>query len=408
MATQSLNPNATAFHPSFNWTVMNRPRFNSLCRYHSHDSGNRCHFGNACWYVHAQELHRPTLAEQTASLLCAVHAILSFAVSLLAQHTATTAVSGFADEQKTDDAVKTDCDEPQQPKSARAHSQDAAPHSAHDDARAVSEKMTTMVSNDHIDQKDEKVDDHIAGLPFEDHIEAKVDLDDETLDSDETEKLWRFVLANCPDKLVNKYPKLLNNFRQQQYFDNMDAVLTGLKKDNLNGKPVIIKGRVQSTQRFIVELHDYAKTPRRLLIKDENLLTLHPRPGCEASQLFKDEFGSDSWNQLTLNNCCLSNDKVLFCFIKHQFPHYDRTMATRRGHMHQMSSITNEAASLAKVRRLGVNRDDCSKILSLLYTLCFNRKLHVVRLFEIPSTWTPQKWDDRLEPTLFVLLPPND
>ena len=351
MATQSLNPNATAFQPSFNWTVMNRPRFNSLCRYHSHDSGNRCHFGNACWYVHAQELHRPTLAEQTASLLCAVHAILSFAVSLLAQHTVTTAVPGFADEQKTGDAANTVSDEPTQSNSARAHSQDAAPHLAHDDAQPASEKRSTMVSYDHIDQKD-AVDDQNIGLHFEDHIEAKVDIEDETpnhtdaylriqaaltsmttalafedapradvdlkLDepqplletsakhkakpsAQETERLWRYVLGNNPQQLLSKYPSLLNEFKQQHYLGDMDAVLCGLqKKPELNNQPVVVKGYDQSKQRFTVELDYLSVTPKMLLIKNENLSLMRTHPLVRAVTHFKSSIEPAHWKRWPL------------------------------------------------------------------------------------------------------------
>ena len=98
----SLNPSAAEFHLTQRLTILNRPIYNSLCRFHCHESGNRCHFGNACLFVHAQEFHRPTFGEQTASLLQAVHHILTFAVScLLKQPTAmqTSAVPGFAAQQ---------------------------------------------------------------------------------------------------------------------------------------------------------------------------------------------------------------------------------------------------------------------------------------------------------------------
>jgi len=131
MATQclsadesNLNPLANDFHPSNQWTVMNHPRFNSLCRYHSHESGNHCLYGSACWYVHAAELHRPTYAEQQASLLQAVLSILAFAVSCLQQpQFPPPTTSGFAAQQTTAEHDDADVDDTADPDSANSHLQ---------------------------------------------------------------------------------------------------------------------------------------------------------------------------------------------------------------------------------------------------------------------------------------------
>ena len=81
---------------------MNYPKFNILCRYHTHPSGNHCCYGDACFYVHARELHRPSFAEQSASLLLALHNLLLFAVSLLPQPVA---LPGFADAQNNSEPL---------------------------------------------------------------------------------------------------------------------------------------------------------------------------------------------------------------------------------------------------------------------------------------------------------------
>ena len=395
---------------------MNRPRFNRLCKFHCDQRGNLCHFGDACWYGHAQELHRPTTGEQTANLLLTIYNLIAFAVSCLQQPKATqsTAFSGFeaqrADERvdDADDDLKHDQAEPPQPKMAPATPKEAdvrqnvnVPDDGKPDIDCAMvndfmEDKTNVKYEPEVSAETFETFQPIGGKPFEDHIEVKVDTADEhndfrkakipkiaankTLGIRKTEKLWRFVLANAPLKLVTKYPKLLHEFQKQHYLGDMDAVLTGLKKAELNGKPVIIKGRNHSKQRFMVEIHEHSKTPRSLLIKNENLQTLRPRPGSDAFQLFKDDIETDSWAILTVNDCCYHNENLLRFFINHQFVYYDARTATKDGY----TLLCTDAVKYAKERGYGVTKKDCPKILSLLYSLCFQRKLHIVRVFEIP------------------------
>ena len=365
-----------------------------------------CRFGNSCVYLHAQELYRPTLSEQTASLLQAVQQLILFAVSCL-QHTCVAQAPAFAAEQRQepveDDELKHNDEDLL---STEAKSEPLKPTDAFD-AKPARQNLAGIDKQSDIVEFDEAVPvihhEDTKDTPKQ-FLEEKVDLSSASklLGAQKEEKLWRFVLANAPQKLVAKYPKLLHEFQKQHYLGDMDAVLTGLKKDDLNGKPVIIKGRNHSKQRFIVEIHEHSKTPRSLLIKNENLQTLRPRPGSDAFQLFKDDIETDSWSILSVNDCCYHNENLLRFFVNHQFIYYDARTATKDGY----TMLCTDAVKYAKERGLGVTNKDCTKILSLLYSLCFQRKLHIVRVFEIPLTWTPQKWTDKLE--LFVLLPPND
>ncbi len=150
----TLNASATEFYPTNNWTVMNHPRFNTLCRFHTHVSGNHCQFGEACWFVHARELHRPTFAEQTASVLQAVHYTLLFAVTCL---------QNFAAQPKTDELVTqqttaehtgaaSDADDLK----LASERKDDALHEAYADADDASGRMNIMVENDQsTDQEDD-------------------------------------------------------------------------------------------------------------------------------------------------------------------------------------------------------------------------------------------------------------
>ena len=147
MATQchsKLNPSATAFRPNHTWTVMNRPRFQTLCRYHCADSGNHCRFGAACWYIHAQELHRPTYAEQQTSLLQAVLSVLLFVTSCLQQPKFPSPTNfGFAVQQTTaahdDDADADNTDD-----RAESHLQSKDAREAYVNGDAACSKMNIM------------------------------------------------------------------------------------------------------------------------------------------------------------------------------------------------------------------------------------------------------------------------
>ena len=491
----TLNPSADAFYPPQQWTIMNRPIYSTLCRYHCHVSGNQCHFGNACWFVHAQELHRPTFGEQTASLLQAVHSLILFAVSCLQLQAPAMPASAAAqtvqrDESVDDDDLKLNGEDLL---STEAKSEQSTPTNAfdteparqnlagddkqsdaldqallefeqHDDEDATdseldnksvddresiggkpytnildaevsellqSEEETVETKTDTVTEVDAKinsVDIHsdkvepIGGKPFEDIIEAKVETKAATkttvdakstandfieakidtsyaLSPKKTEQLWTFVLANNPHALVAKYPKLRKQYVKLQYLGKMDAILVKLKKTELNGKPVIIRGRVKNRGRFIVEFHDYSKSPKSLRIKDENLQTLKPRPTLEAFSIFKSDIEESSWAILTVNDSCFHNDNILYVFLSNQFPFYDGDVAENP----KLKKLCVDTVKMAKAKGMGVTQRDCPKIISLLYCLAFNRKIHIVRIFQIPSSWTPQLWSG--EENLFVLLP---
>ena len=279
--------------------------------------------------------------------------------------------------------------------------------------------LDTKVDNEFVHDREP-----IGGKPYEDIIEtktatettvdaksttndftnAKIDTsyDERRLSPKGTKQLWTFMLANNPHALIAKYPKLRKQYVKQQYLGKMDAILVKLKKTELNGKPVIIRGRVKNRGRFIVEFHDYSKSPKSLRIKDENLQTLKPRPTLEAFSIFKSDIEESSWAILTVNDSCFHNDNILYVFLSNQFPFYDGDVAENP----KLKKLCVDTVKMAKAKGMGVTQRDCPKIISLLYCLAFNRKIHIVRIFQIPSSWTPQLWSG--EENLFVLLPPND
>ena len=463
MATHShqpLNPSAAVFipSPSYHYTVMNQPRYDILCRYHIHESGNHCRYGLGCRYVHAQELYRPSLGEQTATLLLAVHSLILFAVSCF-QQTQATAPQAYA-AQQTSDVPEEHAAGAIDPETVHPRQHDVAEHGHPDAADVPHSKTSSVVDADETDMKDDSNAGPTGGLHFENHIEAQVDFKDndddmdlkvdigdqhmaalnlsasnidiadkaddhmdvkhevdddhplsletlimfpitnDKLGSGETEELWRFVLANSPEKLVVKYPKLLQVYRKQKHFDGMDAILLGLKTTSLNGKPVIIKGYNGKKERFIVHLHEYLETPKPLLIKNENLQTLNPHPITDALKQFRDDIGNDEWLRLTENNTCYYNDKLRMAFIRFQFPFYDRQTATKDGY----EQLFADALKYSIAHALGITTADCPSMISLLYSMCHFRGLHMMRIFVVPPHWTPQQWNTNLH----VLQPPND
>ena len=245
LAPNQLNTSAEEFTPTQTIhqqrTIMNRPRFNRLCRFHCHKAGNLCHFGDACWFGHARELHRPTYAEQTAALLQTVHTILLLAASCL-QHN-----SGSAAQQTEHCANDADGGlshkEPLQTKTGPAPS--------HAVVREDDDAIESKPKNEQIERKEaSKDDERKTSLEFENQIETKVDIQDKhkdftdakvdtasaakTLDAPKEEKLWTSLLCNNPQALFTKYPKLRKKYFKLQCIGKMDAIIIKLKKQELN------------------------------------------------------------------------------------------------------------------------------------------------------------------------------
>lgn len=474
MATHSaLDPLTTAFCPTRavppKWTPRNNPAFSTHCRFYLHDLGNICRFGNSCRYLHAQELFRPTLFEQTSGLLQAVHQLILFAVACL-QHTGVAPMAqapSFAAEQREDrvddDDLKDDGEdlltteaksepstpadtlnvEPARPnldgdvkqsdpieldkaddsKQRAELDEPIARKSVDDDAKRDMNQGDPDIDDRHIDdtcdQKlvDDAVDEdntlhserdaHAGGKHFEAVLVNQPDLAgmptlntaQKTLSTQKEVKLWRHLLANTPQVLIAKYPKLREEYAEQHCLGNMDALLINLSKADLNGKPVMIRGRHKPSGRFIVQLIDHSTSPKMLRIKNENLQTLSPRPVSEAFFIFKSDVEDESWAILSMHNCCFRNENIIRVFVNNQFPFYDSATASNR----KYTQLCLDVVKMAKDKGLGVTAKDCPLIISLLYCLAFYRHLHIVRIFAIPSSWTPQLWSVKMN--LFVALP---
>ena len=202
------------------------------------------------------------------------------------------------------------------------------------------------------------------------------------------ENLWRYLLANDPQKLIAKYPDLGYEFQETHCFANSDAQLTKLKTESLNGQPVIIRARSKSTHRLAVKFHDHSASPREMTVKGENLSYMTPLPASDAFSIFKSNVSSDLWTRLTVKDSCFKNENIIRSFVGQQMPYFDETVQKNR----KCSTLCRDVTKLAKDAGVAVSVEGCPKILSLLYTLSFHRQIHIIRIFNIPSNWALQPW----------------
>ena len=188
MATHSdLNALATPYVPTravpTQWTPINNPTYPTHCRFYLHDLGNFCRFGNSCNYLHAYELYRPTVSEQTMCLLQATHQLILFAVTCL-QHSQTIFAAQQSDQNADEDIDDQKHDlVPQRPTQDPSQSKDADAHKDDDEADIERFKMSTMVNDKTIDSKEDDRDEPSAEIEtFENHIEIEIDTQDKHKD----------------------------------------------------------------------------------------------------------------------------------------------------------------------------------------------------------------------------------
>ena len=495
-ATKStLNPRAATFAPSEKkkkadtfspteptptWTWMNRPLHNTLCRFHSHEAGNRCYFGLSCQYGHALELHRPTYAEQTAAILQAVHQVLIFAVSCLYSKGVTQQTHPIDDDDLKIDSndvlptfgadTKANCNTTTtrtassssrglrdlrqedlcctHPSKAAKEPEDPKLYDCEDEpslgathfepkpqaglnlplsllslpvnaiksttqqttaARTTASTTTTCerpIGGKHFENTLE-VDEIKTEHKPNDFEDAKINILSTDLDllrgtdpdiHRNEKKLWIFLLSNSPEPLVSKYPELRALHDRQHFLGARDGQLSGLKTTELNGKRIILRGYSEEKKRFIVQLFYLKPIPKKMLLKDENILGLKARPVSTALSRFKKEIGNNHWNKLTLGGNCLKNGRLLASFISHQMP-YDIEMTDETGEPYDL--LCDEALSQFMDQGLSATNSDCQIMISFLYTLCYWRSVHIIRRFTIPCIWKVQKWKGRMD----LLLP---
>ena len=344
MATHfSYNPRAMPFSPSHavppQWTPRNNPTTHIHCRFYLHELGNFCRFGNSCRYLHAQELYRPTVADQTTSLLQAVHQLILFAVTCL-QHTHMAQPPTVAAEQRdqpaNDDDLKLSDEDLS---SIEEQSAQSKPTDALDAEPAQPNLAGHDEQTNALDQVLQDPDVLAGGKTFEDHIEANIDsqsnsnvlLDEvkqifedhdarHALDMDTDEKfdwvnpcdakqhaaqlptsqvdLFKFLWANSKDHLLqvlptqvlpDTYPKQLLCSEKSNMMPFENATLRNLKTTKHNSKPIFIISYDADNQRYAVQIVDFSKNPKmNFKVKLQNIQLLKSKDVSEAYKDFED------------------------------------------------------------------------------------------------------------------------
>jgi hypothetical protein len=278
--------------------------------------------------------------------------------------------------------------------------------SARDDikieAKQSEEAKVTIDSNSDIncgDAKDEAADKESVDVDTE-PFDAKLD-DEMPGNALHFKKQWEYMLANHPDELFLRYPETRDEYHQRWTVGDNDAELINLKNDALNGQPVIVRDYVKDKDRFVVRFLDYkAKNTSRLILR-KNVMEILPIPVSKAFQQFKDNVAAPAWDKLTRGGTSFDSDVLISAFIAQQFPLYDpKTKSYAFVNFKKINKryqqLRSDTIREARAKGFGVTKTDSPKIISLLYSMSFVRKLHVVRTFSIPKTWQMQKWNDGL------------
>jgi len=450
-----IDPYASSFLPSNNtpWTIRNKDsvRVFQICKFHTAQKGNLCAYGDFCPFIHYEECHRANIAEinvqrtlqqQLADTLGQMNVVLSAILTALTSQCFSPQKAQRTNDEPTGDDVKHDtgaeCDDDavDMAKSAAAP-KDAIDDDAEADIKVLREVLkveakqktsidstaTTTVSappsaiktaealtdiakkveDGPVDKESDADTEHtVTKLHIGADDEIDIKLDDEMTDNAPRFKAqWQYLLGNHPDLLFQRYPETRDEYWQRFTVGDNDAELINLKFDALNGQPVVVKDYVKDKDRFHVELFNYAAKPKARAILRKNVMEIEPIPASKAYQHFKGNVAESTWDKLTRGGTSYDNEAIIHCFIAQQFPLYDSKKKAyvfvdfkrlNKGYQQLHSDTIREVTA----KGFAVTESDCPKILSVLYSFSFIRKLHVVRTFSIPETWQMQKWNDEL------------
>jgi hypothetical protein len=444
-----VDPFASSFLPSNNtrWTIRNKNsvRVFHICKFHTAQKGNLCAYGDFCPFIHYEECHRPNIAEknvqrtlqqQLVDTLGQMNLVLdAILTALTSKCFSTERAQRTNDELKRDTDAECDDDAVEMAKSA-ATQKDTIDDKAKADIKVLREPLNveakpktsidstpTTVSvppsaiktADALTDTAKKVEDgpvhkesdantehSVTKLHISANKEIDIKLDEELPDNAPQFKAqWQYLLGNHPDLLFQRYPETRDEYWQRFTVGDNDAELINLKFEALNGQPVVVKDYFKDKDRFHVELFNYAVKPKVRSILRKNVMEIQPIPASKAYERFKGNVAESTWDELTRGGTSFDNGAIIHCFIAQQFPLYDSKKKAyifvdfkklNAGYQQLHSDTIREVTD----KGLAVTESDCPKILSLLYSLSFIRKLHVVRTFSISETWQMQKWNDEL------------
>ena len=192
------------YAPDTPWTIRNKDHVEvyRICKYHTAAKANLCAYGNQCRYIHYDQLHRPSLAEENAqqtlqqqilNALCSLNLVLTAILPLLngLNTTADQSTALFEDKSpaqqskrafaprspanKKEDAAQTmETKEDHMMDEAKYDSDCAVAADDSDTKEETTDKAMNILSGTNLTHE-HKHDNH---NPYEDIIDAEVNLED--------------------------------------------------------------------------------------------------------------------------------------------------------------------------------------------------------------------------------------
>ena len=285
--------------------------------------------------------------------------------------------------------------------STEAKSEQSTPTNAFDAAPV----QPNLADNDKqseakVDTIDEKVetkdDDNVelaGGRPFEDHIDAKIDISACELELKHQLPMYKFFFANSPkhlkmimppNTLPPEYPERLLGCGATGFPTFENATLSGLSVEDLNGAPVRIKKFIESKQRYQVQIIDpEAAEPRHLLVERDKIDVFPLKDISEAYSDFE-EHARATPTLLSLLTEKPSDVGTIGAFLDFQLPPIanPKDWDTDCGWKDVYYYISNWCCNYG----LSVTKEECPLILSFLYCFCYDRFDHIWKKYMIPPT----------------------
>ena len=380
-----LDTSAQAVQPlhTLQWTLLNDPLFNKVCKYHTHPIGNICLFGRGCKFAHLQELERPPLCEQLSSM----HTLLTTLLNLLLPSAAPTAAAASVSTHTLNVNAQPfypDLFLPFEQTLVATVTTNDLVYDFLDDTVDIDDTILGAFSqrNQTADSDEKKADDarDVNGVESQRNQTATTDekqaddardvngVDYEPFIPELFREQWSYLLANDPDALHVLYPDAKGA--------SSDAYLDGLKSEKWNQHPVIVQQRIKGSNRFSVLPFDYGKTTHRVLsIKETNIRALHPEPAQNALKRFKSNVKPEAWTLLTSGDAVLTRE-LWNAFIEQQLPYFDAEtktyaflLSTRLDEFNSdYKSLINDTLKEIISQGLEMNDTDCAIAISLLYS----------------------------------------
>ena len=462
-----IDPYASSYLPSPNtkWTIRNKDHVQiyQICKFHTSRNANLCAYGDYCRYIHYEECHRPSLAEQNAqhtlqqqviNILGQLNLVLTAILTALnTQNLSNGLVAGNNNappsniERKMDDDYVDATDSVVAPKATldddAITAVDVAENADDDDAEPVevdedkdngndakgrtlgddqcaaetgaNDTLPTKANQAKPIDNDAKIDtesDGYEGVSPGDAKQCAKQLSRHEIDL--FMYLWanskRHLLQVLPSKVLPaSYPKQLLCSEDETGLPYENATLQGLKTKKYNGVPVRIIEYVAKRNRYAVDVMvlEGDQIPQ-FSVKPENLNLLEPTGIGDAYKDFKQYLEKTHDTTLLSKLRTDSRDDALIgAFLDFQLPPVSNRDEQIK-FCHGWSDIMYFMLTGCGRFQLAIDEQGCQQIIALLYHVCFLRGFCFVwKKYIIPIQWTWKKWSGFFGDMSYSLSPPH-